>query len=188
MGIGTGLASAQLTLLSRLSTTGGATNCQGLFLFGFHGYIMQTCSRTRCSIVTTESRHAETLDRGASHSATDVRSKNQFKYGDVGKFNLVCLDLPDGLRWAKVPLLTDNFSKRAPAVRRPSQNELLRTGCFVFLKNECYASQLLRMVEDQPNRLSSRDGRAPTPSFSWYQRSLYWEIFLFRRDLDRGCT
>ncbi len=53
MRVGTGLTSAQFTLLSRLSATGGATNCQGLFLFGFHGYIMQACLKTRCSIVTS---------------------------------------------------------------------------------------------------------------------------------------
>jgi hypothetical protein len=52
MRLGTGQASAQFTLLSWLSSTGGATNLERLFLFGFHGYMMQPCSETRCSIVT----------------------------------------------------------------------------------------------------------------------------------------
>src|SRR6201981_4083482 len=47
MRLGTGQASAQFTLLSWLSATGGATNCQGLFLFGFHGYMMQPCSENK---------------------------------------------------------------------------------------------------------------------------------------------
>ena len=132
----TGLASSKLTLLSRLGATRGTTNRQGLFLSDFHGYIMHVYFGTSCSIVTTESRHAYTLDRGPSHSATDVGSNDQLKYGDVREFNLVYLKLPDGLRWAKIPLLTDNFSKRAAPVRRASQDELLGARCFVLLKNE----------------------------------------------------
>jgi hypothetical protein len=53
MRICAGLASAKLTLLSRLGATNGATNSQGLFLLGFHGYMMHRCSATGWSIVTS---------------------------------------------------------------------------------------------------------------------------------------
>jgi hypothetical protein len=52
MRICTDLASAELTLFSRLGATSGATNRQRLFLFGCHGYIMQRCFAKSCSIVT----------------------------------------------------------------------------------------------------------------------------------------
>ncbi|MGA7474167.1 MAG: hypothetical protein WBW60_15660, partial [Candidatus Sulfotelmatobacter sp.] len=47
-----GLASAKLTLLSRLGATSGATNGQGLFLLGSHSRIMHRCSATGWSILT----------------------------------------------------------------------------------------------------------------------------------------
>jgi hypothetical protein len=49
-----GLASAKLTLLSRFGSTSGATNSQGLFLLGFHGYIMRRCAAPCWSILTSE--------------------------------------------------------------------------------------------------------------------------------------
>ena len=49
-----GLASAKLTLLSRFGATSGATNSQGLFLLGFHGYIMRRCAAPCWSILTSE--------------------------------------------------------------------------------------------------------------------------------------
>jgi len=48
-----GLTSAKLTLFSRLGATSGATDRQGLFLFGCHSYMMHRCSANKCSIVTT---------------------------------------------------------------------------------------------------------------------------------------
>jgi len=53
MRFGTRLPGAKLTLLSRLRAASGATNRQCLFLFGSHAYIMQRCSATRCSILTS---------------------------------------------------------------------------------------------------------------------------------------
>jgi len=47
-----GQTGAKLTLLSWLGATSGTTNFQGLFRFGFHGYIMQRRWARRCSIVT----------------------------------------------------------------------------------------------------------------------------------------
>jgi len=51
MRICTGLASAELTLFSRLGATGGATNRQSSFLFGCHDYKVQHCSAKSWSIV-----------------------------------------------------------------------------------------------------------------------------------------
>jgi hypothetical protein len=61
MRICAGLAGAKLTFLSRLGTTGGTTNFQGLFPLGFHGSIVQRCPAIRCSIVNTAYR-AEAWD------------------------------------------------------------------------------------------------------------------------------
>ena len=91
----------------------------------------------------TDARAIPPLTSGVMINSRTVRSESSTSY---------VLDFPDGLRWAKIPLLTDNFSKRAPPVGRPSQDKLLGAGCFVFLSNERYASQLLRLVEEQPNR------------------------------------
>jgi hypothetical protein len=45
--------------------------------------------------------------------------------------------------------LANNLFKGAPAIRRPPQSKLLCTPRFVFLKNKGYASEFLRMIEDQ---------------------------------------
>ena len=81
-------------------------------------------------------RDAQTLKRGASRSSTDVRDYEQFKNGDIRKFNVIFLDLACSVRWAEIPLLTHNFSKRVSAIRRPSQAKLLGTRCRGFFGNE----------------------------------------------------
>src|SRR6266550_7136797 len=81
-----------------------------------------------------KSRQAQTLERGASRSSTDVRHNDQFKHGDIRKFNLIFLDFVYRIKWAEIPLLAHDFSKRASAVRRPPQDELLGALYFVFLK------------------------------------------------------
>ncbi len=58
-----------------------------------------------------ESRHAQTLERGASRSSTDVRNDDQFKNRDIGDFNPIFLDLAYRVRRAEIPLLAYNFSK-----------------------------------------------------------------------------
>jgi hypothetical protein len=73
----------------------------------------------------SESRHAKTLERGASRSATDGRCDDQFENCDIREVNPIILDLGSCVRGTEIPLLAHNFSKRAPAVRRPSQDELL---------------------------------------------------------------
>jgi hypothetical protein len=59
MGLRTGQSRAQFTLLSWLSSTGGATNRQGLFQLCFHGHIMYRESTTRWSIVTSATEPAQ---------------------------------------------------------------------------------------------------------------------------------
>ncbi len=48
------------------------------------------------------SGQAQTLERGASASATHVRDDNQFEDGDACELNLIFLDLADRLRRAEV--------------------------------------------------------------------------------------
>ena len=96
----------------------------------------------------SESRQAQTLKRGASRSVTDVRHDDQFENGDIRKLNVIFLDLACGVRWAEIPLLAHNFSKRVSAIRRPSQDKLLGTRYLGFLENERDASELLRLIEE----------------------------------------
>jgi hypothetical protein len=111
-------------------------------------------------------RDAQTLKRGASRSSTDVRDYDQFKNGDTRKFNSIFFDLASRVRWAEIPLLAHNFSKRVSAIRRPPQDKLLGTRCRGFFENEGDASELLRLIEEQPDRLSSGTSCTPTLRFS----------------------
>jgi hypothetical protein len=72
----------------------------------------------------------------------------RFEDGDIRELNVIFLDLARGVRWAEIPLLAHNFSKRVSAVRRPSQHELLGTLYFVFLKDQGDASKPLRLIKD----------------------------------------
>ncbi len=65
---------------------------------------------SRC-FLAPESGTAQTLERGASRSSTDVRHNDQFKNRDIGDFNSIFLDLACCVRWAEIPLLAHNFSK-----------------------------------------------------------------------------
>jgi hypothetical protein len=53
MRLGAGQSDVKLALFSRLGAASGATNNQGLFLLGFHEYMMQDCAVTSWSIVTS---------------------------------------------------------------------------------------------------------------------------------------
>ena len=52
MGFSAGLPGTELTFLSWLSTTSGATHFQRFFLGDFHGYILRVYSAARWSILT----------------------------------------------------------------------------------------------------------------------------------------
>ena len=99
-----------------------------------------------------ESRHAHSLERGASRPSTDVRHNNQLKDGDIRELNLIFLALAHCIRGTEIPLLSHNFLKRAP-VRRPSQNELLGTLRLGFFEDQRDARESLRLVEEQPDDL-----------------------------------
>src|SRR5439155_15137949 len=58
-----------------------------------------------------KSRQAQTLERGASRSSTDVRHNDQFKRRDIREFNLIFLDFVYRIRWAEIPLLAHDFTK-----------------------------------------------------------------------------
>src|SRR6266571_4756805 len=82
-----------------------------------------------------KSRQAQILERGASRSAAVIRHYDQFEHGDIREFNLAFLDFAYRVRWTEIPLLAHDFSKRASAIRRPPQDELLGALYFVFLKD-----------------------------------------------------
>jgi hypothetical protein len=100
---------------------------------------------------------------------------------------LIFLDLAYCLWRAEVPLLADNFPKRAPAVGRPSQDELLRPRGFFFFKDKRYLFQPLRLIENQPNRLGSGHSCTPALRFSRNEGRLDREISVFRRDFNNRC-
>src|SRR3989441_12877900 len=95
-----------------------------------------------------KSRQAQTLERGASRSSTDVRHNDQFKNRDIGEFNSIFLDLAYCVRATEIPLLAHDFSKRAPAIWRPSQHELLGTLFSAFVEDDRDACDSLRLIED----------------------------------------
>src|SRR2546430_5969178 len=95
-----------------------------------------------------KSRQAQTLERGASRSAAVIRHNDQFKCGDIRKFNLVFLDFAYCVRGAEIPLLAHDVSKRASAVRRPPQDELLGALYRGFFEDERDACESLRLIED----------------------------------------
>ena len=96
-----------------------------------------------------QSQHRrQTLERGASRSSIDVRHNDQFENRDIGDFNSIFLDLAYCVKLAEIPLLAHNFSKRAPAIWRPSQDELLCTLCFGFFEDERDASEPLRLIKE----------------------------------------
>src|SRR5438132_5420005 len=95
-----------------------------------------------------KSRQAQILERGASRSAAVIRHNDQFKHGDIRKFNLVFLDFAYRVRWAEIPLVAHDVSKRASAVRRPPQDELLGALYRGFFEDERDACESLRLIED----------------------------------------
>src|SRR6266568_2124751 len=95
-----------------------------------------------------KSRQAQILERGASHAAIIVRHNDQFKHGDIREFNLVFLDFAYRARGAEIPLLAHDFTKRASAIRRPPQDELLGAFYRGFLEDERDARESLRLIED----------------------------------------
>lgn len=56
-------------------------------------------------------RDAQTLERCASPSSTNVRHDDQFENDDIRELNVIFLDLACGVGWAEIPLLAHNFSK-----------------------------------------------------------------------------
>src|SRR6266550_4311533 len=95
-----------------------------------------------------KSRQAQILERGASHAAIIVRHNDQFKHGDIGEFNLIFLDFAYRARGAEIPLLAHDFTKRASAIRRPPQDELLGAFYRGFFEDERDARESLRLIED----------------------------------------
>ena len=73
MGFGTRLPRTELTFLSRLSAASGATHGKGLFLPGFHDYIMPLCPAARWSILTVWTRFVRTNPKTTRQSASPAQ-------------------------------------------------------------------------------------------------------------------
>jgi len=134
------------------------------------------------------SRQAEVLQRSASDPASDIGFDDQFEYINVVKVDLILFNFAHRFGWTEIPLLANNLFKCAAAIRRPTQNELLCTPNFVFLKNKGYAFEPLRVIEDQTDRLVPRRCRPPAARISGTKGRLDRKVLVFRRDLDHGCT
>ena len=111
------------------------------------------------------SRHAQTLERGASRSSTDVRHNDQFENPDIGELNSIFFDLAYCVRWAEIPLLAHDFSKRAPAIWRPSQHELLGTLCLAFFEDERDASESFAAYRRLAEWFERQKRRHASPAF-----------------------
>src|SRR6266576_3893883 len=59
---------------------------------------------------------------------------------------------------------------------------------FLFLQRQAISVSASGLVENQSNCFSPWHCGTPTPRFPRDQRRLDWEIIVFRRDLDDGCT
>src|SRR5262249_22838592 len=134
-------------------------------------------------LVTTEadlsSRQAEVLQRSASDPARDIRFDGQFEYIHVVKVHLILFNFAYRFGWTEIPLLANNLFKCAPAIRGPSQNKLLRTPNFAFLKNKGYAFEPLRVIEDQTDRLVPRPCRPPASRMSGTKGRLDRKVLVF---------
>ena len=92
--------------------------CQ--FMDAAHFPLNQRLTFAWSSVLTTNfaagsglSRQAQTRERGANRSSTDVRHNDPFKNGDSRECNLKFLNLADCVRRTEIPLLPHNFSKRS---------------------------------------------------------------------------
>ena len=91
------------------------------------------CAMYRCVIAHLgqlehiTSGQTEVLQRRAGDSATDIRFDDQFEYLNVVKVHLILFNFAYRFGWTEIPLLANNLVKCGPAIRRPSQNELLCT-------------------------------------------------------------
>src|SRR2546425_8142198 len=135
---------AGILCASGLTQSGLPTTRKGCFL---ESQKKRSCS-TEENYRDLRSRQAQTLERGASRSSTDVRHNDQFKNGDIGEFNPIFFDLAYCVRATEIPLLAHDFSKRAPAIWRPSQHELLGTLFSAFVEDDRDACDSLRLIED----------------------------------------
>jgi hypothetical protein len=134
----------------------------------------------------SNSRETKTLERGASSSATRIRHDGQLEHCDVGQLDLIFLGLAHRHRWAEVPLLADDLPERAPAVGRPTQDELLRPRFFFLFKEERYLLQPLRLVENHSDCLGPGYSCTPPLHLSRKEGRLDRELFILRRDFDDG--
>ena len=72
--------------------------------------------------------------------------------------------------WAGVPLLVHDLADRPPAIGGPPQNGFLRAFHIRLRELQPDATQLLRWLEKEPDRLLARSRGTPSPDATLEQR------------------
>ena len=85
---------------------------------------------------------------------------------------------------AEVPLLPHDFTERLPAIRRPTQDVLLRALSEGLHEIQPDPPEPLRMGEEKPDRLLSGPCRAPSRGATGQQRGLNRMSDVLRGDFD----
>src|SRR5262249_32775325 len=97
---------------------------------------------------------------------TDVRNNIQFEHRDGWQLDMMIFYLACCSLGTEVPLLPHDFAERLPAIRRPSQDVLLRAFSSGLQEIHPDPPQPLRMVEQKPDRLFSGLSGTPPRSFT----------------------
>jgi len=116
-------------------------------------------------------------------SPTYVRNDVQFEYRDCRELNMMIFRLACCPLGTEVPLLSHDFPEGLPAIRRPTQDVLLRAFSSGLQEIHPDPPQPLRMVEEKPDRLLSGPCGTPSRSPTWQQGGLNGMSGVLRRDL-----
>src|SRR4029077_13819577 len=116
-------------------------------------------------------------------SPTYVRDDVQFEHPDCRELNMVIFRFARCPLGAEIPLLPHDFPEGLPAIRRPTQDVLLRAFSSGLQEIHPDPPQSLRMVEEKPDRLLSGPCGTPPRSPTWQQRGLNAMSGVLRRNL-----
>jgi len=93
--------------------------------------------------------------------STYVRNDAQFEHRDRRKFDMMIFGLARCALGTEVPLLPHDFPEGLPAIRRLTQDILLRPFSFGLDEIHPDPPQPLRLVEEKPDRLFAGPGGTP---------------------------
>jgi hypothetical protein len=99
--------------------------------------------------------------RSQRHSPTCVRNDAQLEHSDRREFDEMVFRLGGCSLGTEVPLLPHDFPERPPAIRRPTQDVLLRSLSADLHEFQPDPPEPLRIGKEKPDRLLSRPCRAP---------------------------